>query len=48
MKIIEIPIKDLNQIIISMIVFFVAMALVMICNFNFTRNKIKNIQMNRF
>lgn len=48
MKILEISINDLNKVIIFMIVFFVAMAILMICDFNYSRNKIKNIQINRF
>lgn len=48
MQIIEISINDLNQIIIYLIVFFVVMAVLLICNFNFSRNKINAIEMTRF
>lgn len=48
MQIIEISINDLNKIIIYIIVFFIAMAILLICNFNFSRNKINAIKMTRF
>ena len=48
MKLLEISIADLNIIIMYVIGFFVAMAVLLICNFNSTRKKIKSIEINRF
>lgn len=48
MKLLEISIADLNIIVLYVIGFFVAMAVLLICNFNSSRKKIKSIEINRF
>lgn len=45
---IEIPINDLNKIIIYITIIGVVMAILLICNFNMSRKKIRNTSMNRF
>jgi hypothetical protein len=48
MKIINLSINEINQIIIFLIIIFVTIAILMICDFNLSRKKIKSIHINRF
>ena len=48
MKLSEISIADLNIIIMYVVGFFIAMAVLLVYNFNSSRKKIKSIEINRF